>query len=170
MTRIQLGLSFACIGFLFTGAGCSSGPSLPSDLPDLKPCVIAVTQDGAPLDGATVMLKSATESQWFPGGQTDASGKVEIYTNGRYKGAPQGKYKIVVTKTEVDPSKLGPAPPDDSPGYGDWLEKSAAEVRHSYSLIEKQYTNVETTTLEIDVAGGKTEKTVDVGKKVRDKI
>ena len=167
---MQPGLLFTLIGCLYTWVGCSSGPAQPSDLPKLSPCVITVTQDGLPLDGATVMLKSMSESQWFPGGQTDASGKVEIYTNGRYKGAPQDKYKIVITKTEVDPSKLGPAPPDDSPDYGDWLEKSTAEVRNSYSLIEKQYTKVETTTLEIDVAGGKTEKTVDVGKKVRDKI
>ncbi len=153
-------------------SGCmSSGEVLPKDLPELTPCHITVTQDNAPLADASVTLVLIEgNQQWYPGGKTDASGVAELYTNGRYKGAPAGKYKIIVKKLESDPSKLPPAPPETDPGYGAWMEKSQKEVRHSYQTVEKQYT-LPTTQYELDVVHGKpADAQVDVGKRVRDRL
>lgn len=162
-----LALFVFCSSIFF--AGCNSGPELPSDLPKLTPCSLSITQDGKPLGGASVTLISIGESQsWYPGGITDEAGQVELYTNGRYKGVPAGKYKILVNKTETDPSKLGPAPDMDDPKYGEWMEKSSKEKRDSYYLVEKQYNDAKTSPLEIEIPGGAT--TFDVGKAVKIKM
>jgi hypothetical protein len=152
--------------------GCQSGSEIPADLPKLNPCKLTITQEGSPLEAASVTLRLVGGTQqWYPSGQTDSSGNIDFYTNGRYKGVPAGKYKIVATKFETEPSKLPPAPPEDDPKYGKWLEQSQQEVRANFQLIEQKFTKAETTTLEIDVTDGKeTTGTFDVGKKVRNKM
>jgi hypothetical protein len=151
--------------------GCQQKISAPADLPRLSPCVITVTQDGTPLEDATVTLVSIGGSKkWGPGAKTNASGVAEIYTNGFYKGAPAGKYKVIVGKTEVEPSKAPPAPGPEDPGYDDWLKKYGNEVRPVYSLVEKKFTVADTTPLEVEIQEGKTLSTAaDIGKKVREK-
>jgi hypothetical protein len=152
--------------------GCQSNGEIPADLPKLNLCKITITQEGLPLEGASVMLRLiGGTQQWYPSGQTDASGNIDFYTNGRYKGVPAGKYKIVVTKFETEPSKLPSAPPEDAPKYGKWLEQSQQEIRANFQLIEQTFTKAETSTLEIEVTDGKEAVgTFDVGKKVRNKM
>lgn len=161
--------AFTLLSVVF--AGCSS-ESLPADLPQLTRCQIKITQEGSPLEGATVTLHSLDGMrQWGAGGLSNAAGIAEIYTNGRYPGAPAGKYKVVVSKIETDPSQLPPAPPQNDPGYPAWHQKAESEVRQSYSVIEKKFTEPGSTPHEIDITEGKTaETTLDVGKKVRHKI
>lgn len=161
----------AIVLLAFGSIGCSKVQK-PADMPSLYACKIHVVQDGVPLEGATVMLL-ATEGtpKWVPGAITDASGTAIVYTNGHFEGAPAGKYKVLVSKTERDPSKLPPAPPDSDPGYADWLSKSESEQLESYVVVGKQYGNIKTTPLETEVVkGSQNETTLDVGKKIREKI
>jgi hypothetical protein len=157
----------ACLTLL---TGC--GEALPEGLPKLVPASVQLTQDGAPLADATVsLIDTAGNQQWYPGGLSDESGTVVLYTNGRYKGAPEGKYKVVVTKMETDPSKLGPAPSEDDPKYGEYMEKSANEKRDTYTLIDKDFGDAKRTTLEVEIKKSSSEvPKLDVGKKVKIKI
>jgi hypothetical protein len=153
--------------------GCQfGGEVLPEGLPKLVPASIQLVQDDAPLAGATVsLIDTAGSQQWYPGGLSNDSGTIVLYTNGRYKGAPEGKYKVVVTKTETDPSKLGPAPSETDPKYGEYMEKSANEKRDTYTLIDKKFGDAKTTTLEVEIKKGSSEvPKLDVGKKVKIKI
>lgn len=160
---------FVCITLL---SGCQfGGEALPEGLPNLVPASIQLTQDGAPLAGATVsLIDPAGSQQFYPGGLSDESGTIELYTNGRYKGAPEGKYKVVVTKTETDPSKLGPAPSLDDPKYGEYMEKTAREERDTYTLIDKKYSDAKGTPLEVEIKKGGEVQKLDVGAKVKIKI
>ena len=161
-------LAMACLIALF---GCNRGPQLPSDVPKLIPCKITVTQEGAPLAGATVILDVAGGGSWRTAGTTDSAGVVVPMTNGQFEGVPEGKYKVVVTKTEQDASSIPPAPEAGAPGYDEWMQKYAmTEGPARYSLIEKPFTAAKTTTLELEVSGKSVEKTIDVGKKVREKM
>jgi hypothetical protein len=155
--------------------GCSS-QQLPDDLPVLYPCKITVIQDGQPLTGASVILHLTDHrpdhggKSWIPMGLTDENGVAVIKTNARYNGAPLGKYKIAVNKTERETSKLEPAPPEDSPDYARWLEKSQGEKLHEFGLVETIHTNAEKTPHDIEVTKNVNQKSVDVGKAVRNKI
>lgn len=160
----------ACLALL-SGCQFGGGEALPEGLPKLVSASVKLTQDGAPLAGATVsLIDTAGSQQWYPGGLSDESGTIVLYTNGRYKGAPEGKYKVVVTKTETDPSKLGPAPSENDPKYGEYMEKSANEKRDTYTLIDKKFGDAKNTTLEIEIKKGGETPTLDVGKKVKVKI
>ena len=155
--------------FALAVTGCNPGQKLPEGMPPLTPCTLTITQDGKPLEGATISLFSIGGAQsFYPGGKTDANGKAEIFTNGKYQGVPDGKYKVVVSKRETEESKFGPALTADDPGYDEWLAKSSGENLSSYRLVEKQYTSAGTTTLEITVPGEIA--TLDVGKAIREKL
>jgi len=155
------------LSFSVTLFGCSNRPS---GMPALYPCKITVTQDGTPLADASVVLVNISDTEkgqaWAPMGKTDSSGVAVMMTNAQYNGAAAGKYRIIVDKTETEPSKLGPPPATDSPEYEAWSEKSANEDLTQFSLVETVYSSSETPH-EIDVGKGTNEKTVDVGKVVR---
>ncbi|MDR2441223.1 MAG: hypothetical protein LBE12_17820 [Planctomycetaceae bacterium] len=155
--------------------GCSF-QQLPDDLPTLYPCKIMVIQDGQPLIGASVILHLTdpnTENRgksWIPMGLTDEKGVAVIKTNARYDGAPLGKYKILVNKTEHETSKLEPAPPEDSPDYARWLEKSRTEKLNEFGLVETIYSDAQKTPHDIEITPNSNQKNIDVGKAVRNKI
>jgi hypothetical protein len=135
-------------------------------LPKLTPCTLTFTQEGQPLDGAMVTLNPTDSSKWYPSGITNEKGSVELYTNGKYKGAPQGNYKAVVKKVYTEPSKLGTPIEEGSPGYEEWQQKVAKEKRHSWSVVEKKFTDVNTTTLEVVIPA--TTTVFDLGKPAKD--
>ena len=157
---------------MLTFTGCKfGGEALPDGMPGLVPATLQLTQDGAPLAGASVsLIDMAGSQQWYPSGSSDAGGAVELYTNGRYKGAPEGKYKVVVTKTETDPSKLGPTPDVNDPNFREFIEKSANERRDTYTLIDKKFGDAKSTPLEVEIKKGGEVQKLDVGEKVKIKI
>jgi len=136
----------------------------PDGMPPLVPCEISVTQDGNPLDGATVGLvaeKDASGKVWLVNGHTGPNGVAVIKTYGRFTGAPINKYKVTVFKEETE--KVGPVYIDKDTGR----EK---QETHYYHLVEPALAMADTSTLELEVVKGTKRYTVDVGKAVRVEI
>ena len=150
--------------------GCSNRPS---GMPSLYPCSITVTQEGAPLADASVILVNISDTEkgqaWTPAGKTDSNGVAVMRTNSQYNGAATGKYRIIVEKVETEPSKLGPPPSADTPEYEVWSDKIANENLAQFALVEAVYSS-STTPHEIDVGRGANDKTIDVGKAVHVKM
>ena len=153
---------------LLLAVGCG-GPKTPPDMPKLQPTTIVITQEGAPVEGASVQLVKPDDLnyKWFAGGLTDAQGRCEIQTHGKYKGAPEGEFAVVVyktTTTESETRKNVPLPTDPVAG-AEWSRKVAEEER-VFEEIDPKYKKADTTDLRITVKSGKNEETFDVGEKV----
>lgn len=138
----------------------------PAGIPDLLPTTITFTQDGSPLTKASVTLLalSPENAQWSAGGTTDDSGTLVVRTHAKYDGAVAGKYKIVVSKTEVVGG--GAAVNSDLAS----AQQSAENKDQFFYLIEAPYRSGKTTPLEIEVAKGKSKHSFDVGKAVREPV
>ena len=164
--RLPSTLVFSFVGLFVVFSGCSSDH--PDGMPTLHPCEVTVTQDGAVLADATVILhpEGAVHS-WTPMGVTDAQGTAILRTLGKYGGASAGKYKITVSKTEREPSQLGPAPSENDPAYASWSRRAAEENLLEFSVVDPDFSDPQKTTLEIEVVRGSNALTVDVGKSVR---
>lgn len=141
--------------------GCAK--PMPEGLEKLYPVELTIVQEGVPLDGATVSLASLDSSLNFAlGGKTNAEGKLTLYTQGKYLGIPAGKYKVRVLK--IAQTELPPRPATLSgPEFEAWRKQTAGMKVESWSVIEKQYSELGTTPLELEVTG-KTTSTFDVGK------
>ncbi len=85
----------------------SCGEKKPEGLPDLYPCKIKVVQEGAPLSGAILYLKGSS-SEFPSSGTTDQEGIAEIFTMGKYSGAPAGEFTVTLEKRISDPEKVEP--------------------------------------------------------------
>lgn len=136
-------------------------------MPELFPCVITLTQEGQPAKNVGITLRGGVDSTWTAAGSTGEAGKAEIFTRGKYKGAPAGTYKVVLLKREQEPSKLGPAPPDTSPEYEAYQAKAEAEVRPTFTLVDPKYTRQNTTDLSVTVGPEQSTFTFEIGKTVR---
>ena len=156
-----------CFG-LFTLFCTGCGQKLPAGMPLLHPTSITITQEDTPLDNAIVQLISSdpTLSQWGPSGITDANGVAVLNTNGLYRGAPEGRYKVLVTKREMEkhPHPEWANLPDGDPQYLKFREENLK--LKSYDYVEPKYGLLLETPLEADIAKGKNELRFDVGKKV----
>lgn len=125
---------------------------------------LTITQEGVPLADALVSLVDPN-IPFSVGGTTDTNGTVVLYTHGKHKGAPLGKYKVCLVKTESDP--VPPAPSMSAPEFEAYQKERQKNPPKTYSLVEKQYTQTETTPLELDISGAMT-KTLDAGKAIKD--
>lgn len=144
-------------------SGC--GESLPKGMPRLYPASLTVTQEGQPLEGAIVQLVSeaTADSPWGAGGTTDASGKVNLHTNGKYKGVPLGKYKVTISKMVTDPH---PHPElKDGPEFRKYL--AILKTLKTYRVVELQYSVITQTPLTIEITKEEKSYTVDAGKKIK---
>jgi hypothetical protein len=99
-------LAAAALAVFVVGCG-ESGPSL-------VPVSGVVTLNGKPLEGAVVsFLPDSSNQQGQPGEDlTGPSGNYKAMTRGR-SGLVPGKYRVVVSKSLVDPSKIPDAFKDD---------------------------------------------------------
>ena len=122
------------------------------------------------MEGASVIMTNLSDTAvgtaWTPSGTTDSQGVARMRTNAQHEGAAAGKYRVVVEKFEVEPSKLGPQPPVDSPEYEAWSHKSAEETLARYALVEVLYSSSKTPH-EVEITKGENNHTIDVGKAVR---
>ena len=144
---------FPCVLILLSVTGCSRHLK-PDGFPPLYPASVQVIQGGKPLEGARVCLyrKDDTPQKWGIIGETDSSGKAVLVTHGKFYGAPEGEYFVVVEKQEdVSVSRSGDGTAVDS-----------------YTLVEEQYGNKEKTPLQFRVQKrGKNFEEFDVGQAVR---
>lgn len=159
--------------------GCSD-VKRPNDLPNLNPTSITVTQDGAPLAAAEVMIVPVRggETTWPATGTTNESGLATMKTNGLYDGAIEGKFKVVVLKQEKEvlPDPYAGAPdPKDEDAFGVWSHENAAKIEAAqkivpkvYNIVDPKFGSEETTTLEVEITPGKNAHTVDVGKAIKE--
>ncbi|MDR1492237.1 MAG: hypothetical protein LBT05_05915 [Planctomycetaceae bacterium] len=134
--------------------GCNFGPAKPNGFPQkLHSCELTIQQEKTPLQGAHVSLvridETDTETKdWGAGGLTNTNGVVKFYTYGKWEGVPPGKYKVLVKKNSLE-------------------ETGGREI--SYSLVDEKYAEVETSPLELEVAG-KIKQTLDVGAAVKKRV
>lgn len=141
-----------------TMTGCSND-SRPKDLPPLYPCVITVTQNAAPLDGAVVNLVAVekTNAKYQASSVTDENGKAVIATYG-FDGIPAGRYKVCVWKTVVEGVK------EYTNSDGELVESLGTD----YRTVEPKYSSAQSTPYEIEITAKSTSpEPFDVGKAVK---
>ena len=139
--------------------GCG-GLQKPGDMGDLGGCVVKVTQDGAPLEGAEVIFHAQDEAnkKYTPSGRTNEKGEAKIKTYG-FEGVPAGEYKVTVTKLVIEEGELVVA--EDG--------SESVEGGSEYQVVDEQFRNVDTTPLTTTVTDPMTEvPTFDVGAAVED--
>ena len=160
-TRLNF-YSWLTYGTLLLCIGCT-GQRTPDGMPPLYPCTLYLTMEGNPLDGASVTLHPIETgvSAYSAGGTTNAGGIVEIVTSGQYKGAPLGKYKVTVTKTELvfkpgfEPDNIKITPSGDA--VQDRKNRFAIAQDHArtVALVAPDFQKKDTTPLEVEVKAGK---------------
>lgn len=158
---------------LVAAFGCG-GEKLPAGMPKPVPTTITLTLDGKGLADASVTMIPDSGS-YAAVGKTDASGVAEMKTDGKYKGAVPGSYKVVVgAKDEIDYGELGPPPTGDPAALEKWnidVEKSGGMAQFKrYSLVSTEFTDVENTPLTLTVADGKNAETFDLGASAREEV
>lgn len=136
---------FALLGNML---GCG-GDKRPDGMPKIFPCTLTLTQGGKPLPGAMVLLYSKGEPcPWTVGGTTDDNGEAVLKTHGKFNGAPKGEWTVVVTKNIII------------------YKNESDDIGDVYSNVELDYTDKETTPLELKI-DGKTKQSFDVGSEVQ---
>ena len=148
-------------------AGC--GPKRPDGVPALYPAKVTVKNGASPIAEANVFLvyQGATSGSWSVSGVTDANGVAEITTSQgewKSKGAPEGEYKIYITKrpdVQEDPM------PEEIKNDSDAMERFAAEQQRKLAaapkVIPEILANPATSPLSLTVStSGTAELTVDI--------
>lgn len=148
-------LLIACVLASVSSLGCKD-KSRPADLPeDMSPCFVTITQEGKPLEGASVNFEYTTPVKYTTSGVTDANGVAQMSTYG-YGGAQIGTAKVVVTKMVTE--GLVEATDDDEEG----------SMGSDFYVVDAKYGSVDTTDLEITVDSKECKATFDVGPAVHD--
>ena len=148
--------------------GCG-GANVPKDFPATIPFTITIANGGKPIEGVNIRLSTTMTTNWTVAGSTDASGAAVMQTiSGSYaqKGVPEGSYKVIMTKpSEVDLSSLGPVPDmEDAVALAAYNAK-AEELRSKMPQeVPSVYSQERTTPVTLEVAKGKSQETIDVGK------
>ena len=152
-------------------SACTKQPR-PDGFPPLHPCAITITQDGKPLEGALVrLIPDGHKLLWTVAGTTDKNGVVKVITHPEYAGAPEGTYKVCVSKTEITPSQF--PPPPDTASYEEmqaWGALTVNEKRPKYNLVKPEYDNVAKTPHSITINKGKNNATFDVGEAIKEEM
>lgn len=157
---------------LVAAFGCG-GEKLPAGMPKPVPTTITLTLDGKGLADASVTMIPDSGS-YAAVGKTDSNGVAEMKTDGKYKGAVPGAYKIVVgAKDEIDYGEFGP-PPTDPVELDKWnRDVDAAGGAANFkrvSVVAQEFTAADTTPLTLTVGDAKVAETFDLGASVREEV
>jgi len=148
--------------------GCNRGPVKPDGLPKVYPLTLQLEQDGKPLAGAEVFLRSEAIGTWSCGGISDEKGLVLVRTHGQFPGAPLGRHKVLVTKSKSSATSLDVSEAKSLVEIRELEAKAATERKPTATtyLVERKYGNADTTPLVIDIVDGKNHFQLDVGSAV----
>ena len=172
MTRPVFGCRPAVFLLLMTAVCFTSGcgdKTKPKGFPKLYPCYLTLLQEGKPVEGVQVQFVSKGEPcPWPISGLSDSSGSVKVVTYGKYAGAPEGKFAVTLSKTEIENAEQLQAGGDLDAGVGG--SKAKPSSHKVYSLIDVKYTDQKTTPLEISIDRKKTTESFDLGPAVKKHI
>lgn len=147
----HLAIFCACALVLASFIGCGPKNSRPADLPeDMTPCKITITQEGKPLEGASVSLEYDTPVKYSTSGSTDASGVATMMTYG-FAGAQIGTAKVLVTKLVTEGAS-------EAEEYGE-----SGESGQDFDTVDIKYKSVDTTDLTITIGKDNVQETFEVG-------
>ncbi len=139
-------------------AGCGGAQQVPH--PDVVQAAGVITQNGAPVEGATVVLMSeeSKKAGWVFSGKSDAAGKfaiTSVFAPGTdAKGVPVGDYTAVVTKFDFPA-----AVPMDMKAYEDQVRLKqtkpgmAPQSTGPKSLLPPMYATDTTSSLKVRIEG-----------------
>jgi hypothetical protein len=140
--------SIACSALLL---GCGGGASDDNKVP-VFPVTGTVTMNGSGLAGATVAFAPQGD-QPTAIATTDDNGNFTLRTYDADDGAAEGKYKVVVTKSEVTGEISDADAEHEAVTKGEPVasEHAAAGAGGTKQLVPAAYTSSDTTPLEADV-------------------
>jgi hypothetical protein len=142
----------SCVIF-FSGCGNSTSPS---DLPKLYSCKITLTQEGKPLEGATVTMVSKTPSKYgVSSATTNVSGTAVMRTYS-FDGVPVGEYGITIEKIGIEDAKEGKTPEGNPIQIGGKI----------YSYVDASFGDTSNPPFSVTVTEKGTAETFDAGKPV----
>ncbi|HZZ79213.1 MAG TPA: hypothetical protein VFE62_11880 [Gemmataceae bacterium] len=120
---IPCGRGSLCLFVLCLLFGCSNAPPLPKTFPVTG---TVAYQDGKPLNGGSIQLKSASDPLLRVVGdiQSDGSFKLKTIKDAIADGAPEGEYQVIITLPR--------------PGH-DPNDPAAAQKRQEPITLEKAY-------------------------------
>lgn len=150
--------------FLIVFAGCQGKPA---DVPDMVPCKIVVKNGSSPVSGVSVVLGITSGSgTWSVSGTTNSSGIATMETvqlGWKGTGAPQGEYKITLSKTptleRISSEEYGNMSAADQEKYNAEQNKKLAELPRE---IPEFLNSFEMTPLSISVGSGDNTLEIDV--------
>ncbi|MDO5581116.1 MAG: hypothetical protein Q4G69_08255 [Planctomycetia bacterium] len=159
--------SFPLFGILFSVLilfGCA-GEKRPDGFPKIYPASITVLDDNGPIANVKISLFSKEGNcPWPIGGTTNASGEAELFTYGKFRGAPSGDFIIVLKKSEIEDADQMPKGNDDS---GSPKAKPTKTSFRVFALIDPVYSEKGTTPLTMKIEGSGSRETFKLGKPVR---
>jgi len=136
--------------------GCTK--KKPDGIPPLHPVTVKITKGNDPVVGANVFLVASTGSSgsWSASGVTDTTGLATIETSQgdwKAKGAPEGEFKIYLTKL----AKFEEPPPpgsDDDASKADFYAERLKRLEAASKEIPKSLNSVATSDLKITIVAG----------------
>ena len=150
---------FACTVSVFWGCG---GEQLPPGMPRLYPATLTVTQDGKPLEGASIILTNVDPSvSWSAGGATDQNGVLRLRTMGRYDGVPAGTYRVAVSKIESPNLTLPDEMPSDPEGVREYNRILREIENNTFYVVDPKF-SLGNSELEVEISPSNLRVTVDV--------
>lgn len=136
----------AVVGMLLA-AGCAKATD---NRPKRVPFSAKVTLDGAPVDGATVVLAPESGTGPAASGMTNAEGVCAFTTFDSRDGAVPGRYLVTVAKTSFpDGAPLTAEDPNYDPSTA-----VVAVVKGSKELLPVKYKTAKTSGLTVEVKNG----------------
>lgn len=132
---------FALCAVLVFQSGC--GEKLPDGMPRLNPCTISVKMDGKPVENAKILLSSESVKYGCTG-FTNTSGTTKLMTDGKYTGIPAGKYKVLITRIDVEQRE-----------YKGFMEEAKLPPKKRTVIVDLKYEDPEQTPFELEVVDGK---------------
>ena len=146
--------------------GC--GPQKPAGVPKLSPAKITVVKGSTPVKNANVFLvpDGAASGSWSVVGKTDETGVAVVKTtqgNWEGSGAPEGSYKIYLTKfAEIEEPDMPEDMDADEEAKKAFYEERAKRLAAAGNEIPPQMNAPETSGLAVTVGGGAAELTIDL--------